>query len=111
LGHPFSGIGVRAVGYHAAMSPAQRDKAHKDFTNEKASTCVATIAFGMGIDKRDVRKVIHYGCKPLIIIYCILFYFDLFQPQGILRATTRRLDVPDVMDFQANASFSTSQAT
>uniref|UniRef100_A0A1I8BTA7 ATP-dependent DNA helicase n=1 Tax=Meloidogyne hapla TaxID=6305 RepID=A0A1I8BTA7_MELHA len=54
--------GVRAVGYHAAMSNKQREKSHKEFLTDKATTCVATIAFGMGIDKRDVRKVIHYGC-------------------------------------------------
>lgn len=57
------GIGVRAVGYHAGMSTSQRHKAHKDFAADRATTCVATIAFGMGIDKKDVRRVIHYGCK------------------------------------------------
>uniref|UniRef100_A0A914GXA3 ATP-dependent DNA helicase n=1 Tax=Globodera rostochiensis TaxID=31243 RepID=A0A914GXA3_GLORO len=54
-------IGVRAVGYHAGMTTPQRHKAHKDFATDRASTCVATIAFGMGIDKKDVRRVIHYG--------------------------------------------------
>uniref|UniRef100_A0A183CD64 DNA helicase n=1 Tax=Globodera pallida TaxID=36090 RepID=A0A183CD64_GLOPA len=49
-------IGVRAVGYHAGMTTPQRHKAHKDFATDRATTCVATIAFGMGIDKKDVRR-------------------------------------------------------
>jgi superfamily II DNA/RNA helicase len=55
------------------MSNHQREKSHKEFLNEKASTCVATIAFGMGIDKRDVRNVIHYGCNFLFLMFPSLY--------------------------------------
>ena len=47
--------------YHAGMPYEQRRKAHKDFVNDKVSVIIATVAFGMGIDKPDVRRVIHYG--------------------------------------------------
>lgn len=58
----FSAIGVRSSAYHAGLSPHARSKAHSDFIMDKISTIVATVAFGMGIDKRDVRTIIHYGC-------------------------------------------------
>jgi superfamily II DNA helicase RecQ len=56
-------VGVRSAPYHAGLSPNARSKAHNDFIMDKISTIVATVAFGMGIDKRDVRTIIHYGCK------------------------------------------------
>lgn len=43
------------------MSQQERTKAHMEFLKDKVTTIVATIAFGMGIDKRDIRNVIHYG--------------------------------------------------
>jgi len=52
--------GFNAAPYHAGLEPAIREKNQDDFLNENVNIIVATIAFGMGIDKPDVRFVIHY---------------------------------------------------
>ena len=52
--------GIRALAYHAGMDAATRAANQDDFRMERVEVIVATIAFGMGIDKPDVRYVIHY---------------------------------------------------
>lgn len=52
--------GIKALAYHAGMDSQQRSANQDAFLMEKADVIVATIAFGMGIDKPDVRYVIHY---------------------------------------------------
>lgn len=52
--------GISALPYHAGMDTSQRAANQDAFLNEKVNVIVATIAFGMGIDKPDVRFVIHY---------------------------------------------------
>ncbi|WP_455580813.1 DNA helicase RecQ [Dysosmobacter sp.] len=53
--------GISATRYHAGLEPAERQKNQEDFIYDRAAVMVATNAFGMGIDKSDVRYVIHYN--------------------------------------------------
>lgn len=52
--------GFKAAPYHAGLDPEVRERNQDNFLNEEVDIIVATIAFGMGIDKPDVRFVVHY---------------------------------------------------
>ena len=52
---------TRIQGYHGGMSNDARQAAHFSFLVGKTPVIVATVAFGMGIDKPDIRRVVHWG--------------------------------------------------
>ncbi|XP_019071255.1 uncharacterized protein [Solanum lycopersicum] len=61
--------GIKAGIYHGQVANKAREEAHRSFIRDEFYVMVATVAFGMGIDKPNVRYVIHYGCPKSLESY------------------------------------------
>ncbi|MEZ4319338.1 MAG: ATP-dependent DNA helicase RecQ [Myxococcota bacterium] len=61
--------GVRAGMYHAGLDPSDRTRVQDDFMSGRVPVVVATNAFGMGIDKRDIRNIVHYDMPGTVEAY------------------------------------------
>eukprot|EP00659_Diplonema_papillatum_P006661 gene6661-10212_t len=69
LGTSLNAKGIPSAAYHGQKMPDEREKAYADWVQGKVRVVVATIAFGMGIDKQDVRFVIHHSVPKSVENY------------------------------------------
>lgn len=115
--------GIDAVPYHAGLSQKERTENQESFQKGSARVIVATIAFGMGIDKRDIRFVIHYDMPKNLEGYyqetgragrdgkpsdCVLFFnygdkmkheFFINQMKNQDRAAVAQYQLEKMVDF------------
>jgi ATP-dependent DNA helicase RecQ len=103
--------GIRAAHYHAGLSPEERHRTQDAFSEERLDVVVATVAFGMGIDRSNVRCVLHAALPKSIEHYqqetgragrdgleaeCVLLYTaaDAIRWEGLLTKRAEETDQP-----------------
>uniref|UniRef100_A0A915J065 DNA 3'-5' helicase n=1 Tax=Romanomermis culicivorax TaxID=13658 RepID=A0A915J065_ROMCU len=69
LAAKLSGFRIKAAPYHAGLPPKQRSEIQQKWMNGEVTVVVATISFGMGVDKSNVRVVVHWSLPPSICAY------------------------------------------
>ncbi len=104
--------GVRATHYHAGLEREERRRAQEAFIEERIDVVVATVAFGMGIDRSDVRCVIHAALPKSVEHYqqetgragrdgleaeCVLLYSpaDAIRLESLIQKSALDAEVPD----------------
>ena len=104
--------GIEAEAYHAGLTPEKRREVQEAFASERLNVVVATVAFGMGIDRSDVRCVVHAAMPKSIEHYqqetgragrdglpaeCVLFYSaaDVQQWKRLIEASAGEIEVVD----------------
>ena len=104
---------MRAAFYHAGMQAEERRKTQDAFASEEIDVVVATVAFGMGIDRSDVRAVIHAAMPKSIEHYqqetgragrdgleaeCVLLYSaaDVIRWESLIEKNAREAEAPAI---------------
>lgn len=69
IAEKLTSLGISTIAYHSGLTKKQREESQTDFMQDKYDCITATIAFGMGINKPNIRTVVHYGCPQNIESY------------------------------------------